>query len=263
MSQTGKLFVFEGPDGCGKTTLSRVFAEHLNACDIKCEWFSFPGREPGTLGKHVNQIHHSAHETGIKKINPTSLQLLHVAAHIDTIESRIVPAIKNGMYVVLDRYWWSTFVYGALAGASPESLRAMIDVECLHWAKIRPKHVFLLNRKTDADAEPGFEESLLATEYTKLAGREARKYPISILANDGTLDETLSQIIRLSGLGKKTGLSKNQTKLSLESTQPRKSLIFSKLEPAKPTVVYDTYWRLAAERQAILFTGLQIGPVSI
>jgi hypothetical protein len=32
------------------------------------------------------------------------------------------------------------------------------------------------------------------------------------------------------------------------------------LEPAKPTVVYDTYWRLAAERQAILFRRLDGNP---
>jgi thymidylate kinase len=257
MFHTRKLFVFEGPDGCGKTTLSRAFAEHLNACDIKCEWFSFPGREPGTLGKHVYNIHHGANGSGIKKINPASLQLLHVAAHIDTIESRIIPAIKNGKHVVLDRFWWSTFVYGVLAGASPETLRAMIDVERLHWGKIRPDRVFLLNRKTDADTEPGLGESLLAKEYAKLAEQEARKYPVSILANDGTLDETLSRIIRLSELGKNISLSKNQTKLPLESIQPRKPHIFSKLEPAKPTVVYDTYWRLAAERQAILFRRLR------
>jgi hypothetical protein len=34
-------------------------------------------------------------------------------------------------------------------------------------------------------------------------------------------------------------------------------LRFTRMEPAKPTVVYDTYWRLAAERQAILFRRLR------
>jgi thymidylate kinase len=257
MSQTGKLFIFEGPDGSGKTTLSRSFAEHLNACDIKCEWFSFPGREPGTLGKHVYDIHHSAHESGIKKINAASLQLLHIAAHIDTIVGRIMPAIKNGKYTVLDRFWWSTFVYGVLAGAGAESLRAMIDVERLHWGKIRPERVFVLTRKAHIESEPGLEDSLLVKEYTKLAGQEARKYPVSVLANDGTLDEILSQITRLAGLGKKIQLLKNQAKLPLESTESSRPQIFSKLEPAKPTVVYDTYWRLAAERQAILFRRLR------
>jgi hypothetical protein len=29
--------------------------------------------------------------------------------------------------------------------------------------------------------------------------------------------------------------------------------VFSKLDPAKPTVVYDTFWRFAAERQAIFY----------
>lgn len=32
--------------------------------------------------------------------------------------------------------------------------------------------------------------------------------------------------------------------------------VFARLSPAKPTVVYDTYWRFAAERQAIFFRRL-------
>jgi thymidylate kinase len=257
MSQTGKLFVFEGPDGSGKTSLSRAFAERLNAGDMKCEWFSFPGREPGTLGHHVYHLHHCARDAGIKKINPASLQLLHVAAHIDSIESRIIPAIKNGKCVVLDRFWWSTFVYGILAGVNTDSLRAMINLERMYWGKIRPERVFLLDRKVQAETEPRLEDGLLAKEYARLTGQEARKYPVSVLANDGALDDTLSKIIRLSGLARKLSVAKRQTKLPLEFNPITKPQVFSKLAPAKPTVVYDTYWRLAAERQAILFRRLR------
>src|SRR5437667_11426465 len=131
MSQYGKLFVFEGTDGSGKTTVSRAFAEHAKAAGFGCEWFSFPGHETGTLGKHVYDVHHDPLAAGIRTINPTSLQLLHVAAHIDTIERQIVPALKRVHHVVLDRYWWSTLVYGVVAGAKEQSLKAMVNVERL------------------------------------------------------------------------------------------------------------------------------------
>jgi hypothetical protein len=36
--------------------------------------------------------------------------------------------------------------------------------------------------------------------------------------------------------------------------------VFSKLSPAKPTIVYDTYWRFAAERQAIFFRRISDSP---
>ena len=35
--------------------------------------------------------------------------------------------------------------------------------------------------------------------------------------------------------------------------------IFRGLSPARPTVVYDTYWRFAAERQAVFFRKLEGG----
>ena len=42
-----------------------------------------------------------------------------------------------------------------------------------------------------------------------------------------------------------------------EPPQPSKSrTVVSRLAPAKPTEVFDTYWRFAAERQAIFFRRL-------
>jgi len=69
-------------------------------------------------------------------------------AHIDAVESTILPILNRGEHVVLDRYWWSTWVYGIVGGASPRSLRAMIDLELLHWGKVRPDLLFLVRRKT-------------------------------------------------------------------------------------------------------------------
>lgn len=41
--------------------------------------------------------------------------------------------------------------------------------------------------------------------------------------------------------------------LGVKSTSDRSITIFSHILPAKPTVVFDTYWRFAAERQNIFF----------
>src|SRR3972149_5768417 len=101
MAKFGKLFVFEGVDGSGKTTLSRAFAKHATTIGFECEWFSFPGCENGTLGKQVYDIHHDRLGVRSATINPTSLQLLHIAAHIDAMNRRILPALKQGRLVVL------------------------------------------------------------------------------------------------------------------------------------------------------------------
>ena len=58
MTKRGHLFVFEGPDGVGKSTLSRLFADRIKAEGVTCERMSFPGGEAGTLGKQVYDLVH-------------------------------------------------------------------------------------------------------------------------------------------------------------------------------------------------------------
>lgn len=100
MAPPGKLFVFEGPDGVGKTTLSKTFSDYLNATGIQCDYLSFPGRETGSLGRHIYELHHDPNRFGIKAVDPASLQLLHIAAHIDLIGQCILPKLAAGRYVV-------------------------------------------------------------------------------------------------------------------------------------------------------------------
>jgi thymidylate kinase len=261
----GRLFVFEGPDGSGKTTLSRAFLGHLQSEGFDCDYFSYPGQENSTVGKLVYDLHHDPRAVGIETLTPTSLQILHIAAHVDAIESKILPALREGRSVVLDRFWWSTWVYGKVAGVRPELLQTMIKLERMSWGKAVPTMTFLLQRRANGCDCP-IEESLrLSAEYTAIAEHEAGHYPIFCIKNSGAIQETLAEIIRHS---KQKGRSvkfrrvkahsNSQTALPLSSNRGAQTIpfVFSSLSPAKPTIVFDTYWKFAAERQAIFFRRL-------
>lgn len=249
----GKLFVFEGPDGSGKTTLSRALAHHLEHKGLNCRFLAFPGLEEGTLGKLVYDLHHEFVDGKTNPIDATSLQLLHIAAHIDAIKSEILPVLASGIHVVLDRYWWSTWVYGLIDGADQDSLRSMIEIEMQHWCCILPAMAFLIVRRTPYREQHTKRWSSLAREYTKLAKNERQHYTVRTVENERDINSALSEILgHVDGLiaaaGTKDGAQKEA--LSSASSCPN---VFSKLAPARPTVVYETFWRFAAMRQEIFF----------
>ncbi len=86
-SLAGKLIVFEGADGAGKTTLIQAIFDSLREVGVKVERLAFPGAEAGTIGRLVYDIHHQPESFGVGAITPASLQTLHVAAHIDAIQT--------------------------------------------------------------------------------------------------------------------------------------------------------------------------------
>ena len=103
-SSTGKLIVLEGPDGVGKSTLSCALHRKLSQSSLTCEYLTFPGKETGTIGRLVYDLHHEPEKFGLVSLTAASLQTLHIAAHLDVIEQRIRPAINNGKWVILDRF---------------------------------------------------------------------------------------------------------------------------------------------------------------
>ncbi len=193
----GRLYVFEGADGCGKTTLAGHLAHWLGERGVAVDLLAFPGREAGTLGQHVNALHHDPAAFGIRELFPASLQLLHVAAHLDAIERRIRPALAAGRTIVLDRYWWSTWVYGRVAGASAGTLEAMIAIERAHWAGDRPDAVFLVTRHAPLRTEALTPWRAHAAEYLALAGREAHHGPVFRIANEGSPEDMLTNLLSL------------------------------------------------------------------
>ena len=259
----GKLIVFEGPDGVGKSTLAEQLTDRLRATGVPCERLAFPGRQPGTLGHLIYDLHHDASGLGLGEVSPTSLQLLHIAAHVDAIDGHILPALRAGAWIILDRFWWSTWVYGAALGVPERSLEAMIDLERLHWGLVKPDVLFLVERDSRTpDDGVGLQE-----RYRELANREQFHSRVVALHNDSSIEDALEAVWKeLTPIDRRlnqgrvpTTDTEQDVQLTLtlaEDAFPKPSLM-SRLSPAKPTIVYETYWRFAVERQELFFRKLK------
>jgi thymidylate kinase len=278
MAPPGKLFVFEGPDGVGKTTLSKAFSDHLNATGIQCDYLSFPGRETGSLGRHIYELHHDPNRFGIKAVDPASLQLLHIAAHIDLIGQCILPKLASGRYVILDRFWWSTWVYGVTAGVDRNILRSMLAVERTYWGNTFPTVVFLLQSdRPHRREQPAATWNKLAATYYELADEQQHAYPIRIISNNQSISAALDTVVQAidqiarepvirpsvelgAHFSSNTISGPADAQLSLDfifdtdnSSAAPVPTIITPLDPVKSTEVFDTYWRFAVERQNIFF----------
>jgi dTMP kinase len=194
---SGNLIVFEGADEVGKTTLASMLADHLRANGTECDLVGFPGNEVGTLGRHIYELHHDPSDFHVNRIDPVSLQILHIAAHIDAIETRILPALRDSRTVILDRYWWSALIYGGISGAKPESLRLAIKAEMVHWGPVRPSQAFLITRSQPLEANPNLDLwNAIASSYRGLAARERRKYPVALIDNESTPETAFEVLAR-------------------------------------------------------------------
>ena len=261
-SSIGKLIVLEGPDGVGKSTLSLALHKMLTEASVSCEYLTFPGKETGTIGRLVYDLHHEPGKFGLISLTAASLQTLHIAAHLDVIQQRIRPAIDDGKWVVLDRFWWSTWVYGRADDIDSALLDALIQVERIQWKGIKPSVVFLVDRSDNLPHRK--EQARLRECYQELLLREHDQYPVHQIKNDFTVQETLNQImgilrevLRRIPDAETTGQNGDSidevVQLSFPLPGEAPSSVFTKLSTAVPTVVYDSYWRFAVERQEVFF----------
>ncbi len=284
MITSGQLIVCEGPDGVGKSAIAAKLAASLRMSHLPCVSLAFPGNDPNTLGHLIYRIHHSPKDVGVIGIAPGALQILHVAAHADAIESAILPRLAAGESVILDRYWWSTWAYGRVAGVSASVLDAMIDLERQIWGTTRPDFVILIERPRPwRDEESQDKHEALSAEYSQLATEEAKKCRVIRIANDGPIDDVVAELteqilvstrcgahpsthrereVHAASRGvppevtSQLGLALGGSDLTTRSERSRPAASRAFL-PARTTKVFETYWHFAAERQEVFFRRLR------
>jgi dTMP kinase len=117
----GRFISFEGGEGSGKSTQIRMLADRLAAARLRAIVTREPGGSPG-----AEIIRHLVLSGMGKLLGADAETLLFAAARDDHVHTIIEPALKQGVWVLCDRFFDSTRVYqGALGKVAPGVLNAM------------------------------------------------------------------------------------------------------------------------------------------
>ena len=110
------LIAFEGIDGSGKTTQAELLSKRLNGEGISNVILREPGGTP--LGEGVREL--LLHRSDLK-VSPIAEFLLFSASRSQLTHEKILPALRGGKAVIIDRYFYSSIAYQGFGRGIPVS----------------------------------------------------------------------------------------------------------------------------------------------
>lgn len=102
------FIAFEGLDGSGSSTQSRLLAQRLEKNGQPCLLTKEPTSD-SPIGRMIREI--LQHKWSA---SPEGLQLLFSADRAEHLKNEIEPALDGGQVVITDRYLFSTLAYGGM-----------------------------------------------------------------------------------------------------------------------------------------------------
>ena len=115
----GLLVVIEGTDGSGKSTqldLLKKFLQDQSYGVMVSEW---------KTSRLIAQVIDDAKERNL--LNATTYSLLYAADFTDRLENQIIPALKSGFVVLLDRYYYTALARDVVRGQDIEWVKNLYD----------------------------------------------------------------------------------------------------------------------------------------
>lgn len=176
----GKLIVFEGCDRSGKSTAIATVKAALMERQKKVFSIHYPGHPFELFLKtaFINSDRIELLKSGSTPGN-VSVQVGYIAKHIDLLERYVIPALIGNDYVLMDRFWWSTFVQ-LRRDCNYATTMKMLSPELFYWDNVLPEPtVFYVTR--------GFEGCAERSSYNEVYVNQQLR--IHQLHNDSTLDD--------------------------------------------------------------------------
>jgi dTMP kinase len=194
---SGKLIVFEGVEGCGKTTQMQLCSQWLESLNISVVLTREPG---GTeLGKDLRRL--LLEKSPNKPVGEVTELLLYAADRAQHIEEELKPNLATGKYILCDRYTDSTIAYqGYGRGLNMSIINQLnhistggLESDLTIWLDVDVE--VGLSRKRGQATLDRIEQETIAFHrrvqqgYTELAG----SYPSRIMRVDGTSSQDIVQ----------------------------------------------------------------------
>ena len=111
----GRFVVFDGPDGSGKSTQFRRFADAARGAGLEVVEVREPGGTP--IGEKIRTI---LLDPANAEMTVRAEMLLYMASRAQLFAQRIEPALRAGALVLADRFVSSTLAYQGAAGGMDE-----------------------------------------------------------------------------------------------------------------------------------------------
>lgn len=118
----GKFITLEGGEGTGKTTQAQRLADRLRAAGIDAVITREPGGSP-----FAERLRNVLLDPSVPDHPPLSEALVFYAARADHLDTVIRPALRNGQWVICDRFSDSTRAYQGAAGELDASVIDHLD----------------------------------------------------------------------------------------------------------------------------------------
>lgn len=133
----GRFIAFEGGEGAGKSTQTRLLAEALRARGIGVVTTREPGGTPAAEAIRALLLKPPG-----EGWTPPAEALLFAAARSDHVERLIRPALARGDWVVCDRFVDSSRAYQGCAGGLGDA--AILQLHAFGSGGLRPDRAILL-----------------------------------------------------------------------------------------------------------------------
>lgn len=159
-SSQGLFLTFEGGEGTGKSTQIRRVADWLKAQDVSVVITREPGGTPG-----AEEIRNLLVQGNPERWDSMTEALLLFAARRDHVEFFIKPHLRQGTWVLCDRFTDSSWVYQGFAGNL--GVEKIEDLTKTVLGKFKPFLTLILDLPPDIGLERAHARSTKENRFEK------------------------------------------------------------------------------------------------
>lgn len=183
----GKLIIFEGTDGAGKTTLINktinLLKEKYNEEDI------LSLKQPTDLSRKTKLFQKMMYSANHEDIDYRAVQLLTMSDRIQHGFETIEPALKEGKIVVCDRYVYTSYVNMVARGYTKEKWfknvsKHILKPDIKFLAYVKPSEAIKRIKARPEEKDKYLDEGLL-TKVARLFKKVAQKDKFLIINTIG------------------------------------------------------------------------------